>query len=96
MKVIIILALVIVVMLFVLLFLAKICRQLQADKSNLIVELQKQKNVARELGKYAEEISKIKGNKENVGQKIKEAQNEDEVINIINGLIAANNNKLCK
>lgn len=94
MKVIIILTIVIFILLIALYFLGKICKTLQEDNQNLAADLQKQKNVSKELMHYAEEIAKINGDKENVAGQIQEAQNEEEVLSIIAGLVHTNNDRV--
>lgn len=94
MKVIIILAIVIFILLIALYFLGKICKTLQEDNQNLAADLQKQKDVSKELMHYAEEIAKINGDKENVAEQIQEAQNEEEVLSIIAGLVHTNNDRV--
>lgn len=94
MKVIIILAIVIIVLLITLYFLGKICKTLQDDNANLTAELSKQKNISKELMHYAEEMAKINGDKDKVAEKISEAENEEELLNIIAGLVNTNNDQV--
>lgn len=94
MKVILILICVIVILLIALYFLGKICKTLQEDNANLAADLTKQKSISKELMHYAEEIAKINGDKDKVADQIKEAQNEEEVLSIIAGLVHTNNDRV--
>ena len=72
----------------------------------LIKKIQKQKNEIqcyknkidclsnniKELSKYIDKIKKIDSEKNSISQKIKEAENDEEVFNIIADIIADNNN----
>lgn len=75
--------------------LKKLKMQTQEIKS-LTAQLESQKCVAKDLVKHAEDLSKIKGDKEEVAQKISEAKTDEEVSNIISDLIRANNNRVRK
>lgn len=69
--------------------------QKQKIKS-LTAQLESQKCIAKDLVKHAEELSKIKGDKEEVAQKINEAKTDEEVNEIISNLVRANNNRVRK
>ena len=62
----------------------------------LTEELETQKKMCGELTLYVKEISKVRDDKESVSQKIKEAENDEEVLSIIAGLVSANNNRVRK
>ncbi len=62
----------------------------------LTARLENQKVIAENLVKHSEELSKIKGDKEEVAQKISEAKTDEEVNEIINNLVRDNNNRVRK
>lgn len=62
----------------------------------LTARLESQKIIAENLVMHAEELSKIKGDKEEVAQKINEAKSDEEVNQIISNLVHANNNRVRK
>lgn len=62
----------------------------------LSAQLENQKRVSENLVKHAEELTKVKGEKEEVAQKISEAKTDEEVSEIISGIIRANNNRVRK
>lgn len=62
----------------------------------LTARLESQKIIAENLVMHAEELSKIKGDKEEVAQKINEANSDEEVNQIISNLVHANNNRVRK
>lgn len=62
----------------------------------LTARLESQKIIAENLVMHAEELSKIKGDKEEVAQKINEAKSDEEVNQIISNLVLANNNRVRK
>ena len=66
----------------------------KAEIKRLQAELEAQKKVNTELVHYAEEIAKINGDKDKVSQQIQEAENEEEVMAIIAGLVSTNNNRV--
>ena len=47
-----------------------------------------------QLSKYIDDVLKIKSEEKSISQKIKEAENDEEVHNIINDIIALNNNRV--
>lgn len=62
----------------------------------LEAELDGQKKVNQELLQYTKEIVKINSDKEEVAQQIQEAENEEEVMAIIAGLVRDNNDRVRK
>ena len=64
-------------------------KKLKAD-----LELQQQNLIA--LYKHAEEIAKIEKDKNSTDQKIEEAKNDEEVLDIINTIISINNSRVRK
>ena len=94
MSVTLVLILALAVALLVIILVAKMCRNLQEEKTRLEVELLKQKNTAQQLRLYAEELVKITGDKEKVADQIKEAKSDEEILDIIAGLVHANNDRV--
>lgn len=62
----------------------------------LEAELDGQKKVNQELLQYTKEIAKINSDKEEVAQQIQEAENDEEVMAIIAGLVHTNNDRVRK
>ena len=89
-----ILIILLIVVLAAVVLVAKMCRNLQKEKKQLEAELSKQKRVSEELKRYTEELVKINGDKDKVAEQIKEAQSDEEVLNIISGLVHANNDRV--
>ena len=57
-------------------------------------ELDGQKKINQELLQYTKEIAKINSDKEDVAQQIQEAENDEEVMAIIAGLVHTNNDRV--
>ena len=72
------------------------CKKLQDENKKLKEEVEKQKETVIELYKHAEDVAKIQKDKSQVNQKIKEAQTDEEIHNIIAGILAANNSRVRK
>ena len=68
----------------------------KAEIKRLTDELAGQKKINQELLQYTKEIAKINSDKEDVAQQIEEAQNEEEVLSVIAGLVNANNDRVRK
>ena len=68
------------------------------SKKKEIADLTNSLNSARvnveQLSKYIDDILKIKADEKSISQKIKEAENDEEVFNIIADIVGANNNRL--
>lgn len=62
----------------------------------LEAELDGQKKINQELLQYTKEIAKINSDKEDVAQQIQEAENDEEVMAIIAGLVHTNNDRVRK
>lgn len=92
----IILAIALLVLFFVLYIVAHLCKKLQIENNQLQEENAKQKATIVDMYKHAEELAQIQKDKSEVNQKIKEAKTDEEISEIINGIIAANNAKLRK
>lgn len=59
-------------------------------------ELEGQKKISQELLQYTKEVAKINSDKEEVAQQIQEAENEEELLAIIAGLVRDNNDRVRK
>ena len=59
-------------------------------------ELNGQKKINQELLQYTKEIAKINSDKEDVAQQIQEAEDDEEVMAIIAGLVHTNNDRVRK
>ena len=74
----------------------KSSRKKDQEIKRLEAELDGQKKVNQELLQYTKEIAKINSDKEEVAQKIQEAENDEEVMAIIAGLVSDNNDRVRK
>ena len=72
------------------------CRSLIQQNKAQKEEIEKQKEIVVEVYKHAEEVAKIKKDQSQVNQKINEAKTDEEISNIISGILAANNNRVRK
>ena len=72
-------------------------KRLKAKKKEL-AETQARLESARanveQLSKYIDKMQKIKSDEKSISQKIKEAENDEEVFNIIADIVGANNNRV--
>ena len=72
-------------------------KRLKAKKKEL-AETQARLESARanveQLSKYIDKMQKIKSDEKSISQKIKEAENDEEVYNIIADIVGANNNRV--
>lgn len=73
---------------------AHYARQLKSENCKLKDENEKQRATIVEMYNHAEELAQIHQDKSEVDQKINEAKTDEEISEIINGIIAANNSKL--
>lgn len=71
-------------------------RESAKERERLNAELAKQKQVSEELCFYVEEIARNSGDKSKVSEQIKEAKNDEEVMDIISGFVRANNDRVHK
>lgn len=69
-------------------------RSNKKDIENLNSRLESAKVNIGQLSKYIDDILKIKSDEKSISQKIKEAESDEEVHNIINDIIALNNNRV--
>lgn len=88
---------VMIAMFVIILIVSHICRTLKAENLKLKSEvLQKQINIEF-LVTHMNEITKIKADKDQIAEEIKNAKDDKELFEIVNrALVAANNNKLRK
>lgn len=92
----IILGITLLVLFLALYIVGRICKKLQEENTELQMANEKQKATIIDMYKHAEELAQIQKDKSEVNQKIKEAKTDEEISEIINGIIAANNAKLRK
>ena len=71
-------------------------KKANAEVKRLTAELEAQEKISQELQQYIKEIAKINSDKEDVAQQIQEAENDEEVLAIIAGLVSANNDRVRK
>lgn len=83
-----------IVLICIIVFVSRTCRKLQAEKTTLEVELQAQKANLAFMVRHAEELAQIKKDQKTTGQKIAEAKTDEEIIDIINAVIASNNDRV--
>ena len=72
-------------------------KSLKAKKKELAerqARLQSAKTNIEQLSEYIDKLMKIKADEKSISQKIKEAENDEEVYNIIADIIADNNNRV--
>jgi len=84
-----------IVLICIIVFVSRTCRKLQAEKTELEVELQAQKANLVFMVRHAEELAQIKKDQKTTDQKITEAKTDEEIIDIINAVIASNNDRVC-
>lgn len=61
---------------------------------NLNTRLESARVNIEQLSKYIDEVLRIKSDEKSVSQKIKEAESDEEVFNIIADVVGANNNRV--
>ena len=62
--------------------------------AELNTRLQSARINIEQLSKYIDDVLKIKSEENSISQKIKEAENDEEVYKIIAGIVADNNNRV--
>ena len=91
-------AIIIGVLSFVTITSVYICFQLHKADKEKIKDLEKalseQKRITAELYRHAEEIAKIANDDKKTAEAIKEAKTNEELIEIINSIVDANNERL--
>lgn len=88
--------LIIFVLIIVLYFTGKVCKQLQAENFELKESVNKQNKTIADLLRYAEEVAAISQDKGKVENAIQNAKTNEELVNIANAIISVNNDKLQK
>lgn len=83
-----------IVLICIIVFVSRTCRKLQAEKTELEVELQAQKANLAFMVRHAEELAQINKDQKTTDQKIAEAKTDEEIIDIINTVIASNNDRV--
>ena len=83
-----------IVLICIIVFVSRTCRKLQTEKTELEVELQAQKANLAFIVRHAEELAQIKKDQKTTDQKITEAKTDEEIIDIINAVIASNNDRV--
>ena len=74
--------------------LAKRIKEIKKEKSDLQNRLESARVNVEQLSKYIDKVLKIKSDGKSISQKIKEAESDEEVYNIIADIIADNNNRV--
>lgn len=87
---------VIFILIIILYFTAKVCRQLQAENTEIKLEIEKQNRTIAELLRHAEEVAMISSDKGKVEDEIKKAKTDEELVNIANAIVGFNNDRLRK
>lgn len=72
------------------------CKSLQAENTELKLQMAKQNATIAELLRHAEEISLITQDKGKVENEIKKAKTDQELVDIANAIVSANNNRVHK
>ena len=75
---------------------SRICKQLQAENFEIKESLEKQQKTIADLLRYADEISRISQDKGKVENAIQNAKTDEELVDIANAIVNANNNRLRK
>lgn len=82
---------IILILVIVLYFTALVCKQLQAENFQLKEKTEAQQKTIADLLRHAEEVSRISQDKGKVQEKIENAKTDEELVNIANAIIDANN-----
>lgn len=92
--IILIVALVFVIETSVLVILGKLTRQVHKENLELKEEVSRQKRNFSALVNHAQKLSEIAKDKDKINQLIQGAQNDEELSQILNSIIAHNNNRV--
>lgn len=95
-KVLLIEAAVIVVLILVLVIISKTLSFVRKENKRLEGELEQAKTNIAYLYRNAKEIAKIEKDEKKVSEEIKNAKSDEEIFNIVNTVIAANNARVRK
>ena len=74
--------------------LSKSLKARKKEIADLNARLQSAKTNIEQLSAYIDKRMKIKSDEKSISQKIKEAENDEEVFNIIADIVGANNNRV--
>lgn len=74
--------------------LSKSIKSQKKEIADLNARLQSAKTNIEQLSEYIDKLMKIKADEKSISQKIKEAENDEEVFDIIADIVGANNNRL--
>ena len=74
--------------------LSKTLKAKKKEIADLNNSLQSAKTNIEQLSEYIDKVLKIKADEKSISQKIKEAENDEEVFNIIADIVGTNNNRL--
>ena len=95
-KVLLIEAAIIVVLILLLVIIFKTLNSLKKENKRLEGELEQSKTNIAYLYRNAQEIAKIEKDEKKVSEEIKNAKSDEEIFNIVNTVIAANNARVRK
>ena len=74
--------------------LSKSLKARKKEIADLNARLQSAKTNIEQLSAYIDKLMKIKSDEKSISQKIKDAENDEEVFNIIADIVGANNNRV--
>lgn len=74
--------------------LSKSLKARKKEIADLNARLQSAKTNIEQLSEYIDKLMKIKADEKSISQKIKEAENDEEVFNIIADIVGVNNNRV--
>ena len=95
-KILLIEAAVIVILILVLVIIIKTMSSLKKENKRLEGELESAKTNIAYLYRNAEEVAKIEKDEKKVSEEINNAKSDEEIFNIVNTVIAANNSRVRK
>jgi predicted Holliday junction resolvase-like endonuclease len=95
-KILLIEAAVIAVLILLLVIVSKTLSSLKKENKRLEGELEQAKTNIAYLYRNAKEIAKIEKDEKKFSEEIKNAKTDEEIFNVVNAVIAANNNRVRK
>ena len=95
-KVLLIEAAVIVILILLLVIISKTLSSLKKENKRLEGELEQSKTNIAYLYRNAQEIAKIEKDEKKVSEEIKNAKSDEEIFDVVNAVIAANNARVRK
>lgn len=87
---------VIILLIVVVILLCKAIKSTRIEKKRLEGELEQAKTNIAYLYRNAKEIAKIEKDEKKISEEIKNAKTDEEIFNVVNAVIAANNNRVRK